>query len=295
MKQLLYAVILLLVTGCSQIIGPSNDSQHHYFTQFYPATGSDINDTHKHPIIFLFGGSEGGIWRDQAHETSDLQHLGYHVVHMGYFGMEGLPQSLSRIDLGAFQKVLDHYKQLPNVDRNGIALLGVSKGGELALLLASLYPDIHTVVAVVPSHVAFQASDVTLSQHASWRYNGKEVPFVPYPRLSWATLKGVLDGEHYRQMHLEALKNREAVERARIKVENIHGNIYLLSAKYDQMWPSTQMCEAIVERLKQKGFPYTYKHVIFESNHFVLDHQKAWQTILSWLREEKRRYRHLHR
>ena len=118
---------------------------------------------------------------------------------------------------------------------------------------------------------------------------------MPYPRFSLATLKGVIDGEHYRQMHLEALKNSEAVKKAVIKVERIHGSIYLISAKHDQIWPSTQMCEAIVERLKEKHFPYRYRHVVFDSNHFVLDHKEAWQQILSWLKEEKVRYRLLPR
>ena len=231
------------------------------------------------------------MWVDHAHETADLQHLGYHVVRMGYFGIEGLPKVLRRIDVSAFRKVLDHYKKLPSVDPHAIAVLGVSKGGELALLLGSLYPDIHTVIAVVPSHVVFQASEVTLARHSSWLYQGKEVPFVPYPRMSLATLKGVLDGESYRQMHLEALKNPKAVKQARIKVENIHGAVYLLSAKYDQMWPSMEMCQAIVKRLQEKHFPYPYKHIIFESNHFVLDHKGAWQTVLNLLQREKSRYR----
>ncbi len=284
--QTLLAGGLLLLAGCSQPPSPHDNSPFHYVTNFYPAKGSSMYDTKKHPIIFLFGGSEGGMWVDHAHETSDLRRLGYHVVTVGYFGMKGLPQHLNRIDLSAFRNVLKHYKKLPGVDPDSIALLGVSKGGELALLLASLYPDIHTVVAVVPSHVAFQASNVTLYRNSSWIYNGKEIPYVPFPRLSWATVKGVLDGENYRQMHLEALKNTAAVKRARIKVEKIHGPIYLLSARHDQMWPSMEMCEAIIKRLKEKRFKYAYKHTIFDSNHFVLEQKGAWQKVLAFLKKK---------
>ena len=287
MLQLLVLSSLLFLMGCNNTIIAYDNNQTHFITKFYPAEGSNKEDKKKYPLVFLFGGSEGGMWFDDAQETSDLQHLGYNVVTVGYFDMKGLPKDLNRINLNGFEKVLKKYKKYPKVDSNSIGVLGVSKGGELVLLLASLYSDIHTVVAIVPAHVAFQASNVTLRRNSSWVYNNKEVPFVPFPRFSMATIKGVIDGENYRDMHLEALKNKEAVEKARIKVENINGSIYLLSAKYDQMWPSMEMCEEIVKRLKEKKFKHAYEHIFFNSNHFVLEKKGAWKKVLKFLEKEK--------
>ncbi len=287
--QLLFLDSLLFLTGCNKPITAYDNNQTHFMTKFFPAEGSHKDDNKKYPLIFLFGGSEGGMLFTDLEETSELQHLGYNVVTVGYFGMKGLPKDLNHINLNGFEKVLRQYKKYPKVDNNDIGVLGVSKGGELVLLLASHYSDIHTVVAIVPAHVAFQASNITLKSNSSWLYNEKEVPFVTFTRLSMATIKGVIDGENYREMHIEALENKKAVEKARIKVENINGSIYLLSARYDHMWPSMEMSEEIMKRLKEKKFKHTYEHKTFDSNHFVLEQKGAWQGVLEFLEKEKGR------
>ena len=283
MKTLLLLTLLFFV-GCNKSIEVYDENKTYFKTEFYPAYGSATDKKRKHPLIFLFGGSEGGMWSDDgSHESHTLREKGYHVVTVGYFDMKGLPSELNRINLNGFKKVLEQYKNYPSVDSTSMGVVGVSKGGELVLLLGSLYADIHTVVAIVPSHVAFQASNITLYRNSSWVYDNREVSFVPFPRLSTATIKGVLDGENYRAMHLEALENREAVEKARIKVENINGSLYLLSARYDQMWPSMEMSQKMMKRLKEKKFKHHFEHKVYESNHYVLEQKGAWDGVLRFL------------
>jgi pimeloyl-ACP methyl ester carboxylesterase len=172
--------------------------------------------------------------------------------------------------------------------------VGGSKGAELALLLATRYPDIHLVATFVPSHVVFQGTDIALfSHHSSWQYHGKELPFVPYNPFSWAALKGVLSGENYRDMHLQALENKNAVRRATIPVEKINGPIFLLSATQDQFWPSTPMSEAIMQRLASHHFPFPYQHLAWNSNHFILRDPKAWNALLDFL--QRRWPTHIHK
>ena len=293
MTKLLFILSLFLFIGCTKSVEPYDSDKSYFKTHFYPAYHSNIQNKNdashrKYPLIFLFGGSEGGMWFDSIDETKRLQSKGYHVVTVGYFDMEGLPKALNSINLNGFKKVLDEYKNYPSIKSDSMGVIGVSKGGELVLLLGSLYPEIHTVVAIVPSHVAFQSSNVTLYRNSSWVYNNLEVPFVAFPRLSIATIKGVLDGENYRAMHLEALKNKKAVEKARIKVENINGPLYLLSARHDQMWPSMEMSEEVVKRLKEKNFKHQFEHKVLDCDHYVLDQRGAWQGVLDFLDKVKR-------
>src|SRR5690606_16515467 len=63
------------------------------------------------------------------------------------------------------------------------------------------------------------------------------------------------------------LANEQAVKRAAIAVENINGPILLLSATQDEFWPSMEMSEAIVERLRDKAFPFAVEHVAVGGNH----------------------------
>ena len=255
------------------------------YTLFYPATVKRFGA--EAPLIFFIGGSEGGIWTKDDVLIRDLRYEGYHVVTVGYFKMKGLPEATSKIDLEPFIQAIDYYKKYPGVDSDRIGLLGGSKGGELALLLGSMDPDIHLVAGFVVSNVAFQGTDIAIfSHHSSWRYRGKEIPFVPYPQFSWAAIKGVLSGENYREMHDLALENTEAVDRALIEVERINGPVFLLSSRHDQFWPSMEMSHAIMKRLDRYRFPYVHKHIAWDSNHFVLKDPKAWKTILSFLREQ---------
>jgi dienelactone hydrolase len=63
------------------------------------------------------------------------------------------------------------------------------------------------------------------------------------------------------------LKSKEA-EQAAIPVEKINGPILLISGGKDQMWPSTQMSLAIMERLKAKGHAFTDQHLNYpEAGH----------------------------
>ncbi len=138
------------------------------------------------------------------------------------------------------------------------------------------------MAAISPSHVVFQASNITLKRNSSWAYKGEELPFVSFPRFSIATVKGVLSGENYLDMHQQALRNKKAVDAARIKVEKIKGSVLLLSAKHDHMWPSAAMAKEVVQRLKANQFPYHYEHVEWNSDHYILDDPNAWYRVLDF-------------
>ena len=63
------------------------------------------------------------------------------------------------------------------------------------------------------------------------------------------------------------LTNHDAVDRAAIAVEKINGPVLLLSATRDEFWPSTEMSELIVTRLRKSGFPHPFEHVAIEGDH----------------------------
>jgi len=63
---------------------------------------------------------------------------------------------------------------------------------------------------------------------------------------------------------LTALQDPEAVERARIRVENIRGPVLLLSASDDGSWPSSVYGRMVVERLARFQHPHAVEHLDFE-------------------------------
>lgn len=134
-------------------------------------------------------------------------------------------------------------------------------GGIAALLLASLDKRLHAVCAIVPSNVVWQSARAVDRSSSSWTFHGDPLPFVPY--------KGPLTPQSGRLADLFelSLQNERAVEAATIEVENINGPILLISAAQDEIWPSEKMSDAIVERLREKGFSYPYQNLSYETGH----------------------------
>ena len=158
------------------------------------------------------------------------------------------------------------------VDPDRIAVMGVSKGGELAMLLAATYPeDIKAVVGYSPSSVVWRGSAyrplsfIFGSSKSSWTLEGKPVPFVDL-RLRLSELLGAFVGRlpSLRAMHERSLDDEAAVSAASIAVEKINGPLLLISHTDDQVWPATRLSEMAIQRLEAHKHPFPYAHLSYE-------------------------------
>ena len=223
------------------------------------------------PLIVGLGGSEGGnAWASDRWEKTRNQFIdeGYAFLAIGYFGGKNTPEQLDRISIDAIHNTIERAAKNPLIDRDRIILIGGSKGAELALLMASYYSDIKGVVAIVPGYAAFPALTMSAST-SSWMYQNKEVPYVPMP---WSAVPSAMKRD-LRSAFKIMIEDKEAVNRARIKIENINGFILLVSATQDEMWPSTEMSEEMMTYLENKDFKYAHDHIPVKGGHMEpLDH-----------------------
>ena len=213
------------------------------------------------PGLLFLGGSEGG--RPDAHVPQFFAEQGYPVLAVAYFKEQGLPENLQLVPLEYFDKALAWMARSDRIPRGGIVVYGLSKGAELALLLASRKPEIKGVIALAPSSVVWDGMPKQWwppDPKSSWSCSGKPLPFVPYD-FSQAMAKD--DPMAIRKFYEKALQQRAAVEQATIGVEAINGPILLASGHDDQMWPSETMANAICARLKAKNFPHRYEHLTY--------------------------------
>ena len=91
------------------------------------------------------------------------------------------PDHLIEIPLEYFEKALTWLRDHEAVAGNPIALSGVSRGGELVLLLGSTYPElIDAIIAWVPSAVMWAGIGPGNSAigSPSWSLNGESLPFM---------------------------------------------------------------------------------------------------------------------
>jgi dienelactone hydrolase len=219
----------------------------------------------KHAALLLVGGSEGGHSFDRY--AAVLASHGYVTVSLAYFGAPTLPKELMSVPIEPIAAALDWLAQRSDVDPNRIGMLGMSKGGELALVCASMFPQIHAVVAIVPSSVVWNGISATnFTPTSSWTFGGRPLPFVP-----WDPQAGMNVGAQFatqqpvalEPLYSASLGNAPAVRAAAIAVEKIDGPVLLISGDSDRMWPSTPMSDAIVARLQQTHHPYKDVHVHF--------------------------------
>ncbi len=213
-------------------------------------------DGKKHPAILAFGGSEGGLSTGE-YDATYYSALGYAVLGVAYFGTEGVPDALQQIPLEYFEKAMAWLDGRPEADATKLAVMGGSRGGELAILLGATYPRIKAVIAMVPSGVVWGAPQFDGSELASWTLAGKDVPFVPSLFDLGKTFKDT-DGKllhAYDATFLDAMKAAtvEQVDRATPRVEKTAGPVLMLAGADDRLWASCALSKPAEDRLKAAG------------------------------------------
>lgn len=225
-----------------------------------------------HPGIIVLGGSGGGLgWSEGM--AQKLASEGYAALALAYFRYAGLPEALINIPLEYFEKAFDWMTAQQEIDTTKLALVGGSRGAELALILGSKFPAVKMVIGYAPSSVVWGAcGGITSIGKPAWTYQGK--PLLPIKmgfslRVFCGNVKMILcliSRAPYRETPLfeAALVNESAVEQAVISVEKINGPVLLISGDDDQLSPSTLMSEMIMDRLKKYEHPFQDKHLRYK-------------------------------
>lgn len=219
-----------------------------------------------HPAVILLSGSGGGFDLDKA---AILSRHGFATLALAYFGVDPLPKWLHRIPLEYFDGALAWLSAQPEIDAKRVALLGVSRGAELALLLASSIPGISAVVAYAPSHIAWAAGGrdkATGEIIPVWTRGDRPVPFARLPLRGFMLrsaipVVGLRRPVVFRNLFRAGLRNRKEIAKAAIPVENIAGPVLLISGGDDRVWPAAEMSEQIIARLKTNKFAHAVEHL----------------------------------
>jgi dienelactone hydrolase len=221
--------------------------------------------------VLVLGGGNGGIPR---HYAPVLAGHGYVALSLAYFRAEGLPADLVEVPLEYLARGIGWLRAQPSVDPERIAVLGLSRGAEAALLLGATCAEVKAVVALAPSHVVWEGAvrdpgktglAALKSDRSAWTWGGRPLPFVPKtvtPELA----SRVAAGQPFHAIEVMRLSSVDlmAVERARIPVEKIGGPVLLVSSLSDRTWPSAAMADRIAEALRAARFPHRVEHLQYD-------------------------------
>ncbi|WP_292027639.1 alpha/beta fold hydrolase [Brevundimonas sp. UBA2416] len=209
--------------------------------------------------IIVLGGSEGGLGGSR-NLARRLAAAGFDAIAVSYFGESGQSSRLDQVPIEPVARAREWLEARPGPGE-AIAVLGVSKGGELALLTASRDPAIKAVVAAVPSHVVWQGIDMQGGMTgSSWTSGGVPLAYVPYD----------LSNGFISVHALYAGSIASAPAETEIPVEQIAGPILLVSGQADTLWPSTEMANRVEQRLRTHGFAHGVTHLAYaDAGHAV--------------------------
>jgi dienelactone hydrolase len=215
--------------------------------------------------IVVLGGSDGNSDALTLISALLASH-GFNVLSLAYFNEKGLPKKLAEIPLEYFERVFQWIEKNQMTSGNDIYIHGTSKGGELALLLASRYPMIKKVVAFAPHGYCFQG--LNHRNVSSWQYKGEDIPFIRiknsviFADVINCFIKNKPFG--YTKAYRKALDTATNKHKARIKVEDAKADLLLIAGEEDNIWNACDGCHEIINTLEKHNYKYDYKLLAYE-------------------------------
>jgi esterase/lipase len=224
------------------------------------------NEEAKRAIIVL--GGQSSLNEVATKVSKRFYDRGFTALGILYYNSDELPDTLYQVPLDQFDEIIkflhqEHYKD--------ISIYGIGKGGELALLIASLFnEDIKDCIALSPSHVVWEGLRGRAlmlnhkSFHSEFTYKGKDIPFTELKLKYYEIIKNYLKNKEMsaRARYIAQLDklNLEAI----IPAYKIKGGIMLIYSKNDLSWPSDVFVNELINYLKDNNFKNDLK--VLEEN-----------------------------
>lgn len=224
------------------------------------------------PVVIVVGGSEGG-YESSSFKARLLAAHGFVVFAQAYFRAPGLPDELASVPVERVQRGMAWLRQRSDVSAERIAIIGTSRGSELALLSAGLIPQVRAVVVFGTSVTT--GGGLTRNgeprPEPAWTIAGQPTPVVQItPSREALAQFSRPDPVRLRLLFEPALSDVAAIARAAIPVDNIRGDVLIISGIDDQMGPVDIAGDIIVERLVRAGHRGRRIHLKYpEAGHLI--------------------------
>jgi len=189
---------------------------------------------------------------------------GYSTLAMSYYGGEGQKKGIRAIPLEQFEYACNAMKER---GYKRIGIYGNSKGAGMALLAASMVPDISLVIAASSFGHIMQGTGKASEDpcKAMVSYKGQDFPYVGKGKLFSEFIKRCLRERKVQLLYFFDEWDKKGTEENEIPVERIKGDILFLTSTHDESVPAKRDAELLVERLKRNHFAHGFKHINSET------------------------------
>lgn len=212
------------------------------------------------PVVVILHGADGN---DEAQRRFGpiLARMGYAAVGLPYYSpnwgdygpppmFPDLPGSFIDIRVDQLAELRAALAGMDGVDVERFGLFGASKGAEFALIAASRYDWIDSVVAYAPTDVVWEGWGLEMVEaegtRSSFSFGGEPLPFVPYRGF----VEGLLAGPaaDLRAIHENGRADHpDKARAARIPVEAYAGELMLIAGERDAQWNAADAARAIAD------------------------------------------------
>ena len=234
------------------------------------------------PALIVLSGSEGGVNEGWATVIASKTRLP--TLALGYFGAKGLPPTLENIPLETIEKAMDWLAKQPKVASDRFGVIGASRGGELAILAASLFPQIEAVVGYTPSGVIWDG--IGSGESPAWTYQGKPFPYLKFMEDE-DSQRRFKEAQENNTPYLDAPaflysleRQKDRIETATIPVEKSKAAFLLIGNPGDGVWPSDRLSRITIDRLQAHNHPRHYELLAYEDGGHMLIPYPYYPTTL---------------
>ncbi|CAM4686956.1 acyl-coenzyme A thioesterase 1-like isoform X1 [Lepidochelys kempii] len=187
-------------------------------------------------IIDLYG-TGGGL---PEYRASLLANHGFATLALAYYGYEDLPKDMREFHLEYFEEAVNYMLQHSQVKGPGIGLLGISKGGDLCISMASFLKGITATVTINGS---------VANVGAVLRYKDITIPPLGVnPKRIKFDKSGIADIVDVLNNPLEG-PDRQSF----IPLEKAEGHFLFIVGKDDHNWKSEFLATEASNRLQAHG------------------------------------------
>ncbi|CAI9590721.1 unnamed protein product [Staurois parvus] len=188
------------------------------------------------PGVIDIYGRIGGL---MVSKSSLLASRGFASLALAYYAYEDLPSQMEDMDLEYFEEAAQWLCNHPKVFGDGIGIVSLCKGAELALAMASYLPQVAATICI---------NGTNAINEFALRYRDAIIPGIPYrPERMLTTdrgvvLSGILDDP-----------NKPEHQNSIIPVERARGPILFLVGENDQTCNSLFFAKEAIARAHNNG------------------------------------------
>lgn len=244
-------------------------TQEGFYGIFHPA----IQPKDSQKAVIVIGGSEGNE-NIPMNVGAMFAERGITALGICYWNVDGLPKEFIRVPIDPFEKAIQWLK---SKGYEKIFIYGISEGGKLALLCASLMPEISGVIALSPMHCLWggmkgnkNMTSKTFTRESEFIYKGNDFPCMMAELKYGPAIKNLILHQQFELAYIYEKPLEHFDERTAIHVEDINGDILFIYASEDQMWPSGAAVKYMVNRLRQHNFKHKVEVLEYEKASHIL-------------------------